>query len=181
MSYHPYPPARDRQASSSARSEPTSAGYGVFSIRTSNAVEATTNDAVQASASYALGVKFPNYQISNSPRFDERDLPVNVEINREIYEAKLAASQGLITTDQYRDVLCAGLIKGTALLDRQMEGIQRAMRGEDSRESIQQDAGFTDAEMDAELDQVGRIIRTEMANERRVEARRFCRAVTRGQ
>ncbi|KAA1476370.1 hypothetical protein DENSPDRAFT_843310 [Dentipellis sp. KUC8613] len=181
MSYRPYAPARDHRAGSMARRNATSADYGEFNVSTSNLAMTTSNNSTRASGDYAHGVNVPNSQTLNSLNSDERVLPTDAEIDREIYEAKIARSQGLISTVQYLNVLCAGLNKGSAILERKYEGIQRAMRGEDSRESIQRDAGFTDAEMDAELDQAERIIRIQLVNERREEARRFRRAVTRGQ
>ncbi|KAA1475355.1 hypothetical protein DENSPDRAFT_852924 [Dentipellis sp. KUC8613] len=180
MSYHPYATARDHRASSSTNRTSTSEGYTTFNVTANSSLNATTSNAAHVPGNYTHALGVPNPQAPKSANSDDQILYTDAEIDQEIYEAKIARSQGLISTVQYLDILCAGLNKGSTILDRKYEGIQRAMRGEDSRESIQRDAGFTDAEMDAELDQAERIIRIQLVNERREGARRFRRAVTRG-
>ncbi|TFY64113.1 hypothetical protein EVG20_g6054 [Dentipellis fragilis] len=182
MSYHPYAAARDHRTSSSARPTSTPAGYSELSVTASSSAKATnSNTSYAPSDNYAHDLEVPESQISNTGNSDDQVLPTDAEIDQEIYEAKIARNQGLISTIQYLDIVCAGLEKGSALLERESQGLDRARRGEDSRELIQRDSGRTDAEMDADLGQVERIIRIQLTNERRGEARRLRRAVTRGQ
>ncbi|TFY66823.1 hypothetical protein EVG20_g4257 [Dentipellis fragilis] len=181
MSYHPYAAARDRRTSSSAYRTSTSAGYTESNVTTSSSHNATTSNVVRAPGNYARGLQVADSQISNTANSDDQVLPTGAQIDQEIYEAEVALNQGRISTVQYGKILCAGLKKGSARLHREYQGIQRALRGEDSHVSIQRDAGFTDAESDAWFEEIRRTINFELVNGRRGEARRLRRAITRGQ
>ncbi|KAA1476371.1 hypothetical protein DENSPDRAFT_843312 [Dentipellis sp. KUC8613] len=177
MSYHPYAPAHDHRASSSAYQMPTSAGYAESNVTTSSSLNAAASNAVLAPANCAQGLQWSNNTVSSH----EQVLPTRAQINQEINEAKIAYDQGRISTIEYGNILVAGLEKKSARLERQHRGLQRALIGEDTREAIIRDAGFTDAEGDTFFRRIRRTINLELVNGQRGEARRLRRAITRGQ
>ncbi|KAA1475354.1 hypothetical protein DENSPDRAFT_843320 [Dentipellis sp. KUC8613] len=181
MSFHPYAAARDHRASPPARRTSNPTGYSEFNVTASNSAMAKPSDAIQASGNYGHSPRLPDPPITNTTHSDGQVLLTSAQINQEIYEAEAARNQGLISTAQYLKVLCTGLTKGSALLNREYEGLQRAIRGEDSRESIIRDAGFTEAESKAWFQEIDNIWNSRMVNGQRGEARRLRRAITRGQ
>ncbi|KAA1476362.1 hypothetical protein DENSPDRAFT_843296 [Dentipellis sp. KUC8613] len=181
MSYHPYAPAHDHRASSSAYQTPTSAGYTESNVTTSSSLNAAASNAVLGPAGFTHGLQDSDSHSPNTVSPDEQVLPTGEQIDQEIYEAKIARIQGRISTAEYGKILVAGLEKGSARLERQRRGLRRALRGEDSRESIIRDAGLTDAEGNVLFQRVRRTINLQLENGRRGEARRLRPAMTRGQ
>ncbi|KAA1475357.1 hypothetical protein DENSPDRAFT_842117 [Dentipellis sp. KUC8613] len=175
MSSHPYVAAHDQRTGPPTRCTSTSAIY--------NSTDVTISNLAHVSENRAHGLRLPDTrgQISDAVKSDGQVLPTSAQINQEIYEAEAARNQGLISTAQYLKVLCGGLTKGSALLNRELEGLRRAMRGEDSREAIIRDAGFTDAESEAWFQEIENIWNAGMVNGQRGKARKFHRAITRGQ
>ncbi|TFY66652.1 hypothetical protein EVG20_g4443 [Dentipellis fragilis] len=119
-------------------------------------------------------------QSSNTSNHEDQVLPSRTQIDRELYEARLALDQGRISEAQYFDVLCDSLAKGAARLDRGRLGLRRAMRDEDSRKQIQREYGLTDKEMEEMRGETRRTINLKLENEQRNEQGRLRRVVTRG-
>ncbi|KAA1476369.1 hypothetical protein DENSPDRAFT_843307 [Dentipellis sp. KUC8613] len=181
MAFQPYAAARDHRATPSAYQTSTATAYSEFNVTTTSSLDSAASNAVLGTANYIHDLQDSDSHSPNTTSSDEQVLPTGEQIDQEIYEAKIARIQGRISTAEYGKILVAGLEKGSARLERQRRGLRRALKGEDSRESIIRDAGLTDAEGDILFQRIRRTINLELVNGRRGEARRLRRAITRGQ
>ncbi|KAA1471037.1 hypothetical protein DENSPDRAFT_836975, partial [Dentipellis sp. KUC8613] len=160
MSYHPYVPPQGQQSSPSAH-------------HTMTAPKVQINTESLESLSFAV----------RSPDAADHDnvvLPSRAQLDKDMYEAKLAWDQGRISGTQYGEILCSRTLMGCVRLNRQMQGLRAAMRGEDTRERMKRDFDMTDLELDEARGKTVRKTKMKMENERRGEQALFRRTVTRG-
>ncbi|KAA1471019.1 hypothetical protein DENSPDRAFT_836967 [Dentipellis sp. KUC8613] len=101
--------------------------------------------------------------------YDNVVLPRRAQLDQEMYEAKLARDEGRISPSQYCEVLVRCMQARQARLDRGMQGLRRAMQGEDTRELINRNFDLSESDVNESREQARRIIMLKLENWRRSE------------
>ncbi|TFY66646.1 hypothetical protein EVG20_g4439 [Dentipellis fragilis] len=164
MSYHPYAAARDQRASANSSAPRTS-------------IPTTSYTNISSLPGSSAGNELWD---TSTLDIDEEVFPILALIEREKQEAKLARAQGRISGKRYGQILIDCLAKTTIECNKERLTLQRAMRGECSWEELQRNSGWTDAVSDRLKKETERTTWVQMESERRSQARKFPRTVTRG-
>ncbi|KAA1471039.1 hypothetical protein DENSPDRAFT_836978 [Dentipellis sp. KUC8613] len=119
-------------------------------------------------------------QLPAAVDYDHLVLPSRAQLNQEIYEAKVARDQGLISPLQYCEVLAKCLLVGRVRIDRAKQCLRKSMEGEDTRELRKRAFDLTDRDLDESMEQTRRRVETKIENRLRSEQGMLRRTITRG-